>query len=624
MVAILCDIVNYCNHGPSGPTGPTGGGGGTGFWSVQQWNGPTSVSPGSIVRNRTPAVNSERCFIAITGGTAGSTEPTWTTTRGALNTDSTTAWMEATGLAGLNGDLTNTATWAQLKAAGTPTLGAVIQRNNGASLQICSTTGSLGASEPAFSDTAGVRTTESGGTAVWISLGAPSNFPAWGSPHARIQNAVSSTWSPFGASGGNLYVASGHGTVFVGDTHHEYQATALTIAPALTPSDMLKIICVDHTKVNPTGGNQMTTAQCTVTGSGISTTISAASGGLYVYGINFQAGLTGAGALINDLVLQPSSAHYVFENCSFVINNTSSGSLTQINAANTACQVDWNNVTTGFGNASQFIDVSTSFWHWFNSVGIQAGSTSPTQLLGTSASGRESVSLIEGVDFNNFTGQFNGLQQSVEMRNVTIKDCKLNTLATMASPANLGEFWQFMNCEIGATGTAYKSSRYTFEATETTETSITRVGGAVDPSGNAQSRKYVTTGNSNWYHPHWAEQFAIYNTKTGTPVTVTVAGTWNVASVPNNDDIWMEVEYLGTATYPLGSFTNTTKAQALAANSPVSSDSSTWNGGGSGAGWSPFKFSVSITPQFAGLIQVRVRVAKPSSTFYIDPKIVLS
>ena len=138
---------------------------------------------------------------------------------------------------------------------------------------------------------------------------------------------------------------------------------------------------------------------------------------------------------------------------------------------------------------------------------------------------------------------------------------------------------------------AYKSARYQYEGTETTETSITRVGGAADPTGQQQSRKIVTTANSQWLRPFKAEPYAIWNAVTGANVTVTVCGTVNAGALPNNDDIWMDVEYLGSSSTPLGTIVNTTKANLLAANAAVASDSSSWNGGGSGAGWSPFKLT---------------------------------
>src|SRR4249919_1290470 len=110
---------------------------------------------------------------------------------------------------------------------------------------------------------------------------------------------------------------------------------------------------------------------------------------------------------------------------------------------------------------------------------------------------------------------------------------------------------------------AYSSSRYAFEGTETTETSITRVGGATDPAGQLQSRKIVTTANAQWLRPFKAEPYAVWNAITAANVTVTVCGTINSASLPNNDDIWIELTYLGSSSTPLGTMVSTTKASLL-------------------------------------------------------------
>jgi hypothetical protein len=196
---------------------------------------------------------------------------------------------------------------------------------------------------------------------------------------------------------------------------------------------------------------------------------------------------------------------------------------------------------------------------------------------------------------------------------------------TFPTPQAFGQTVQVVRCDSGAT--AYKSARYQYEGTETTEPSITRVGGASDPTGQAQSRKIVTTANSQWLRPFKAEPYAIWNPTTGANVTVTVYGTINAGALPNNDDIWLEVEYLGSSASPLGTIVMTTKSNLLAANAAVASDASTWNGGGSGAGWSPFKLTTTLSapqPGMAGYLNARVRAAKASTTFYLDPKVVLS
>ena len=198
-----------------------GNGSSTGYYAVTVRPQNTAVAAGVIRRQFTaPAVGSERCFVCIVAGTtANTTDATWTLTRGAKTTDGTATWQECTGASSVNGDLTNTATWTQAKAIGTPTLGAIIQRNNGASYWICSTAGTLGASEPSWpNNTAG--TTQADGTTTWTCLGVVGNFTGGQAPFARLASACASTW----------FVAGN--TIYVGDNHAESQTTAITISPA--------------------------------------------------------------------------------------------------------------------------------------------------------------------------------------------------------------------------------------------------------------------------------------------------------------------------------------------------------------------------------------------------------
>ena len=74
---------------------------------------------------------------------------------------------------------------------------------------------------------------------------------------------------------------------------------------------------------------------------------------------------------------------------------------------------------------------------------------------------------------------------------------------------------------------------------------------------------------------------AIQNSTIGSGITATVYGIWKGAAIPNNDNIWIEVEYLGSSSSPLGSFITTTKANNLAAGTTtgVSADTSAWGAG---------------------------------------------
>jgi hypothetical protein len=169
-----------------------------------------------------------------------------------------------------------------------------------------------------------------------------------------------------------------------------------------------------------------------------------------------------------------------------------------------------------------------------------------------------------------------------------------------------------INCDSG--GTNYRNERYRYEGTLTTETIIVRSGGASD-GATPVSHKIVTSANSKWPQPFESFPLAIWNDTVGSAVTATVYGIWGGGAVPNNDDIWIEAEYLGSSSSPQGSLVSSGKVNGLASGSAAASDASSWGGS-----TTAFKMSVTFTPQQKGLIYITVKAAKASSTFYIDTK----
>jgi hypothetical protein len=598
------DTTFYCNAGDQSTTG---------HYAVAKRPQNTAVVAGQLCRQFTaPAVGSERVFVCIVAGTtANVTDATWVLTRGAKTTDGTATWQECTGMAAVNGDLTNTVNWTQAKAIGAPTLGAIIQRNNGASYWICTTAGSMGASEPAWpNNTAG--TTQADGTTTWTCLGVVGNFTGGQAPHARLANACTNTW-----------FAAGN-TVYVGDNHAESQATAITITPTLSQPTVGKIICHNHSgSYPPTSANLATTATISTTAA-VNINFTGVAGALYVYGLTFIAGVGQSGTASIVLASAGFTYSHYFDNCNFKLATTSGLSAITLSSTSSAMAMIWNNCQVSFAATSQVISAGTINFIWQNTGQILVtGSSVPNNLLQTPAANYATTFILEALDLSQIVSIFAAANASVG--NWLIKDCKLNASATFPTPSSSGQTIQIVRADGSAT--AYKSARYVYEGSETTETSITRIGGAVDAAGQAQSRKIVTTSNPQWLRPFKAEPYAIWNPTTGADVTVTVFGTINAGALPNNDDIWLEVEYLGSSSVPIGTIVASTKANLLAANAAVSSDGSTWNGGGSGAGWSPFKLTITLSspqPGMAGYLHARVRAAKPSTTVYIDPKIVLT
>jgi hypothetical protein len=338
---------------------------------------------------------------------------------------------------------------------------------------------------------------------------------------------------------------------------------------------MAKILCHDNSGSYPPATSDITTGATITAASGFAITFSG-QGSFYFYGITFQAANNAVGLLIGSSAVGQTQNWYYFDNCSLRLTGAGSGASMQLGASSTAWGIIiFNNTTVRFTNSGQFVSPYFCQLYWQNTGQIlAAGSSISTTLFQSPTTGRFNTITLRNLDLSQLTGSLFSNASNSSIGTLTVQDCKLNAAMTVTTPINSGMTVQLIRSASDAT--AYKSSRYQYEGTETTETSIVRTGGAVDPTGQAQARKIVTSANAQWLRPFKAEPYAIYNGTVGSALTATVYGTVNAGALPNNDDIWAEFEYLGSATDPKGTIVTTTKSSVLASSAAVASDSSTW------------------------------------------------
>jgi hypothetical protein len=155
-----------------------------------------------------------------------------------------------------------------------------------------------------------------------------------------------------------------------------------------------------------------------------------------------------------------------------------------------------------------------------------------------------------------------------------LKDCKLGASVTVAD-AHQAASGETIVSRADSSGTNYIEQKYSYAGTQTDETVIIRTSGASDGT-TAKSRKIVTTANSKWQFPFEATPIAIWQDSTSA-ATATLEGVWNAAALPNNDDIWFDLEYLGAAGNPQGSFATGTKADGLASGSALTASTQAWD-----------------------------------------------
>jgi hypothetical protein len=311
------------------------------------------------------------------------------------------------------------------------------------------------------------------------------------------------------------------------------------------------------------------------------------SNGGFAYFKNCTASLTSLGATCRFILGGPAGTAAtvaVLDGCSFTFNNAAQGFTA-------------NNVT------AKFKIINASFTFTATPATLFIGFPPLLIMQDSDLSGLGAGKTIFG---NNTLGEEAFLQ-----------NCKLGASVTVtATLTNNTQRVSLIRCDSGATN--YRTERYDVAGTQVIETTIVRTGGATDGT-TPISWNVTTNANAKWGAQAYESIPITQWVNTTGSHTVTVYGTTTGGGVPHDDEIWIEVEYLGNASFPQGTLLTTTKSDPLAASAATnnSSDGSTWAGGGAGNG---FKI---VTPSFTvnqkGYISVTVRAAKASATWYVDP-----
>lgn len=391
---------------------------------------------------------------------------------------------------------------------------------------------------------------------------------------------------------------------YVADDHAETQASAMTLDSPATQTSPCEAICVSRTgSVPPVAADLRTTATITTTGAN---SITFAIDYVTYRGINFSAG---SGAVASGIIILGSAGFVRFVDCSLSMPGTT-GSATKLN---TGASVLLLNTSISFGAATDGITTGSEFiWR----SGSLAGTVLTTGLF---VSGNNSIIQCDGVDLSLLAGSSTIFRAPASTYKLVseLNGCKIGASVTVsATPtvaAVVGGAVTVVRSDSGATN--YRVEKYAYSGTLTTETTVIRTGGASDGT-TGFSWKLTTTANVRRFSAFEFMPITIWNDTSGSSVTVTIE--MRGAAVPNNDEAWMDVWYHGSSASPILSRA-TTEAVALDTSAACTTSTEAWGGG-----TSSFKLVKTITPQMKGPITCYVKVAKVSSTFYVDPMITLT
>lgn len=461
----------------------------------------------------------------------------------------------------------------------------------------CTTAGTSAASEPSWNTGQGSTTTS--GTAVFTNVSGLSTYG----------------WS---AAAGNLCTITNNASrltvgdrAFLSSDHSESDSSrAWNINNGAAAFGLIQIISVNRAgSVPPVAADILNGATLTVPTVG-SMGLEAFCN-VYWQGITFNVTATG------DLGINAASstkAHY-FKDCT--LKNSGGGASSKIGSTKLT-KITLDNTTVQFSHVGQYLigDIT-----WINTPSALQGATIPTAIFINQSPNYNSLVSLRGIDLSALTTTILTSQNLAADAKILLDSCRIasgvtrfSLVSSTLSPS--GDEIELINCYDG---TNIINERHTAAGSITTDRSTYLNAGAQDDIG-AYSLKMVSNARSDFASmPLDCFFLDVENTATGASKTATVE-IISSGSL-NNNDIRLQLEYMGTSASPIASFVESL-ASVLTAASALPSSAVTWISPPA----TPQKqyLQVTFTPQRAGRVRGLVRLGKVSTTVWVNPQITIS
>jgi len=421
-----------------------------------------------------------------------------------------------------------------------------------------------------------------------------------------------------------LAVATNASKIYVADDHAVTAGAAITWTCPTSPG--LQILGVNtHTSTPPTG---LASTPSAVEQVGASSSAFSIAGYAYIEGLKIVSATNNSAAAVMNIGSGNLGHGLVLKNCILQLGNTgNAGSLISvgpaINSSVKDVSIELRDCNFKFNNAVQTIRLQSGLIE-MRGCSIDAAGSTPTTLFTRLAAGIVKGLVqdcdLSGVSFTNLIDISTACSGDIIFRNSKVPSSVAVTTGSMTGPGS--GVVHFQNCD--SSGTNYRLADVSYAGFVLSETTIVRTGGATD-GATPLSWKMVTNASSAYpATPLYSPQIAVWNDTTGSSVTATIeivhdsvgAGT---AGALQNDEIWLEIDYISSSGTPLGARVDNKKATVLTAAADQPSSSATWTTTGIATPLKQ-KLSVSFTAQQKGFVIGRVVLAKASKTVYAGPK----
>lgn len=418
-----------------------------------------------------------------------------------------------------------------------------------------------------------------------------------------------------GASGAASLEAAGD-TVFLAAGHSETYGALTTITLSGAHGNETRVICVNDSGDPVPPSVAATGAVVETTGaSSLVLLTSSHTQSVSVEGVRFKAGSGASAASVN--INSGGAAAWALKNCALECGGASDASAIGIAPSNTTVAfVNFKDVWAKFAHAGSRINVTGALLKW-DGGGLEAGGVSPTYLFGNS---QNTVSAIEAssLDLSAASTALTLFNLGGGNRGFTgfLRNSKLPSGWAGKLVMNPGQYGAYRcemhNCTAGAV--TYGMWVETPFGAVRDEQTIRRTGGA------GESHKFSTSSGASQSFTLDGVEIVAENTTAGTPITVSVEVLTDGVTL-TDADCWLEVQYLASG--GISAFASDGRSNTLAAATNQTASSADWTTTGLA---SPVKqrLSVTFTPAKAGFVHAVVKVAKPSTTVYVDPALTVA
>lgn len=387
---------------------------------------------------------------------------------------------------------------------------------------------------------------------------------------------------------------------FVAHDHVGSYGAATTLAFPGTAANPNIIICINRAdSTYATTGVEQTTAgnlSCT--------------GHFRRYGLTFKSAV--------DFVVNAAGTTEYAEDGGVTLTGTATThKIDFANSGNSAYGSYWRNATVTFNANSQKFQVNSNYFTWEGGSVVGAFSGN---LFFPANWYPPSYVRVCGVDLSARTGTLlNDDSNSTRLLMLEFNGCKLYAGAVLDRP-----FAPFMppikiNCSDSG-DTNYNFVHAFYEGDVIDETTVVRTGGSASKHNGAAlpwSAKLTTTANASFHQPLRCEWMpGGFNEVTGSAKTLTAYIIHDNTVDLTDEEVWLEVEYLGTLNSSQVTIGSDRKANVMSAAAAQAADTSAWTTTGL-TNPRKQKLEVTFTPQEQGEIRWRVCLAKAAYTVFV-------